>query len=58
VLGGEEENITVGLNWYWRANFKVMLNYVDVSSSRFNIGLNRTVDDDPSILEVRAQFYW
>lgn len=58
VLGGEEKNWTAGVNWYWRSNFKFMFNYVKVSSSRFSTGPNQTVDDDPSILEARAQFYW
>lgn len=49
VRGGEENNLTLGVNWYWRTNFKFMANYVDVRSER------RGVEDDPSILELRAQ---
>ncbi len=58
VFGGEEQNLTVGANWYWRANFKVQLNYVKVSSEKFNRTLARNVSDDPSIVEARLQFYW
>lgn len=58
VLGGEEQNLTLGVNWYWRANFKFMLNYVKVSSERFSSSLRSNVSDDPSIVEARAQFYW
>jgi phosphate-selective porin OprO and OprP len=58
VLGGEEQNLTVGVNWYWRTNFKFMANYVKVSSDKFSRPLNRDVSDDPSIIEARAQFYW
>ncbi|UXI68913.1 OprO/OprP family phosphate-selective porin [Tahibacter amnicola] len=58
VRGGEEKNLTLGVNWYWRSNFKFMVNYVKVSSSRYSSTLRREVDDDPSILEARAQFYW
>ena len=58
VLGGEEQNLTLGVNWYWRTNFKFQLNYVKVSSERFSRTLGTGVEDDPSILEARAQFYW
>ncbi|MUV15179.1 OprO/OprP family phosphate-selective porin [Noviluteimonas gilva] len=73
ALGGEMDSWTVGVNWYWRSNFKFMLNYVMVDSSKF-IGrtsatyaenpanndrlFNRVVDDNPNILEARLQFYW
>jgi phosphate-selective porin OprO/OprP len=52
IAGGKESNWTLGANYYWRSNFKFMLNYVKVDSERNN------VDDDPSIVEFRGQFYW
>lgn len=52
VAGGKMDTLTAGVNWYWRSNFKFMLNYVAVDSDR------RGTSDDPSILEARAQFYW
>lgn len=52
VRGGKMDAWTVGANWYWRSNFKFMLNYVMVKSER------RDVSDDPNIVEARAQFYW
>lgn len=74
VLGGEMDTWTVGVNWYWRSNFKFMLNYVMVDSSRYFIRtpaapyadnpannnqlVNRNVDDNPNILEARVQLYW
>jgi phosphate-selective porin OprO/OprP len=58
VLGGKESNWTVGVNWYLRSNFKLAMNYVKVSSERFNTSSKLFVKDDPSILEVRAQLYW
>ncbi len=58
VLGGTENNLTVGVNWYWRSNFKFMLNYVKVSSTKYSSSLKHDVDDNPNILEARAQFYW
>jgi len=58
VLGGNENNLTVGVNWYWHSNFKVMLNYVKVSSERFSSSAHAVLGDDPDILEARLQFYW
>lgn len=74
ALGGEFDTWTLGVNWYWRSNFKFTLNYVKVDSSRYfvrtpaapyadnpannNLLVNRTVDDSPNILEARVQFYW
>jgi phosphate-selective porin OprO and OprP len=37
------------VNYYWRTNFKFMVNYVDVQSER------RNIEDNPSIVELRAQ---
>lgn len=54
VYGGTEHNWTVGANYYWHSNFKFALNYVKVSSERGIIQIN----DDPSIVEFRAQIYW
>ena len=58
ILGGEEHNITVGVNWYWRSNFKFMLNYVKVNSDKFSTAARTELGDDPNIVEARAQFYW
>lgn len=58
VKGGVEHNITFGVNWYWRSNFKLALNYVKVSSDKFSAAAHGDVSDDPNIVEARAQFYW
>ncbi len=58
VLGGKEENWTLGVNWYWRSNFKFSMNYVWVSSEKWSSSAKAYVQDDPGILEVRAQVYW
>ena len=58
VLGGEESNWTVGVNWYLRSNFKLALNYVMVDSERYNSSSHLFVQDSPNILELRAQLYW
>jgi phosphate-selective porin OprO/OprP len=52
VLGGRMKALTAGVNWYWRSNFKFMLNYVKVTSEK--AGLN----DDPNIVEARVQFHF
>jgi len=60
ILAGKESNWTIGVNWYLRSNFKLAANYVKVSSEKYNASLATPafVNDDPSILEFRAQFYW
>ena len=58
VLGGKQDVWTLGANWYWRSNFKFALNYVMVDSSRYSSAARAVVNDDPNILEARAQFYW
>lgn len=52
VEGGKMNTWTAGVNWYWRSNFKFMLNYVKVNSER------KDVSDDPGITEARVQFFW
>lgn len=52
VQGGNMDTWTVGVNYYWRSNFKFMVDYVKVTSER------RGLNDDPSIVEARAQFFW
>ncbi|HMB42871.1 MAG TPA: porin, partial [Luteimonas sp.] len=52
VQGGKMNTVTAGVNWYWRSNFKFMLNYVKVNSTKTDIS------DDPNIVEGRIQFYF
>jgi phosphate-selective porin OprO/OprP len=52
VVGGEMDSWTAGVNWYWHSNFKFMLNYVAVKQEK------GVLNDDPNIIEARAQFYW
>lgn len=52
VEGGRMNALTAGVNWYWRSNFKLMLNYVRVDTQR------QGVNDDPNILEGRLQLFW
>ena len=51
VLGGEQDNLTLGVNWYWRLNFKFMANYNMTRSSSIRTGIN----NDPNVVELRAQ---
>jgi phosphate-selective porin OprO/OprP len=62
VTGGEMDSWTAGVNWYWRSNFKFMLNYVMVDQER-SAGFKDAsgavlTEDNPNILEARIQFYW
>ena len=52
VLGGTMNTITAGVNYYWRSNFKFMLNYVMADSTKAGI------DDNPNIVEARVQFHF
>lgn len=52
VVGGEMDSITAGVNWYWRSNFKFMLDYVMVNQEK------GVLEDNPNAIEARLQFYW
>jgi phosphate-selective porin OprO and OprP len=58
VLGGEMDSWTMGVNWYWRSNFKFMLNYVMVDQEKYSTTLQTLTEDNPNVTEVRLQFYW
>ena len=49
VQGGQENNVTLGLNWYVNDHFRFSGNYIKVDSER------RGISDDPNIFLVRAQ---
>ncbi len=48
--GGQEDNITYGINWYLNPMVRFMINYIMVDSKR------RGINDDPEILQIRVQF--
>ena len=58
ILGGEQDNWTLGVNWYWRSNFKAQLNYVMVNSSKYQSSKKAVIEDNPNITTLRLQFYW
>ncbi len=51
VTGGEEKNLTVGVNWYVNRNVRVSANYVDAKASPNRLG----VSDNPSAVMGRLQ---
>jgi phosphate-selective porin OprO/OprP len=51
VLGGEEENVTVGVNWYVNRIVRVSANYVDAKAQPSRLG----VKDNPSAVMGRLQ---
>lgn len=60
VNGGTQDSWTAGVNWYWRQNLKVMLNYVMIDADRdvrlSGVASPIRMSNDPNILEVRVQF--
>jgi len=57
LRGGRATHWTLGANWYWRTNFKLSANYVKVESRR-HAADGVLIQDDPSIIELRAQYHW
>ncbi len=54
VQGGQEDNITLGVNWYVNKNLRFMANYILV-----NADPNRYGDqDEPRILQFRGQYHF
>ncbi|MCP1726539.1 phosphate-selective porin OprO/OprP [Natronospira proteinivora] len=49
ILGGEEDNVTLGLNYYAAPNVRFMWNYISVDSERAG------VSEDPNIFLFRTQ---
>ncbi|MBI2424094.1 MAG: porin [Candidatus Hydrogenedentes bacterium] len=53
VSGGEEDNWTLGLNWYLNPNTKFMFNYVRANSEHVLWG-----DEDVNVLQTRFQVFF
>ena len=49
ITGGEQKNISLGLNWYYSQKVRLMLNYITVDSEK------EGESDDPNILQLRTQ---
>ena len=58
VFGGDMATWTLGVNWFWRSNVRAALNYVKVDSERYSHAAQAFLEDNPSIMEARLQFYW
>ncbi len=53
VRGGSQTNAVIGVNWYWGAYTKLMLNYVRADVDRRD-GRN----EQPSAIAARVQLHW
>jgi phosphate-selective porin OprO and OprP len=51
ILGGEEKNFTVGLNWFATPNLRFIANYINV----INIDNGPAAGDEPEIFQIRTQ---
>ena len=61
IRGGEETNYTLGLNWYWNAYFRFMLNYVHAESKNRTNTLPGFGADEGTTLDLialRVQQEW
>jgi len=53
VLGGEEKNLAVAINWYAPGNqFRVMSNLIFVRTDQY------AGNQSPTIFQIRGQFHW
>jgi phosphate-selective porin OprO/OprP len=56
TLGGEEDNITVGINWYATKYVRFMANYVMADADKVSADIDPNQEDDsPDVFQVRAQ---
>ena len=58
IAGGEQETITVGLNWHWNPNARVMFNYVmaDISNGPTGSLEAGKIEGEVTVFEIRFQF--
>src|SRR3546814_2841946 len=57
VEGGEMDTWTAGVNWYWRSNFKFMLNYVKVDSERQGLDDDRSEEHTSELQSLMRNSY-
>lgn len=56
VYGGEQDDWTIGANWYIGQRFKVQANYIQANSTkRYGAPINGDADVDPRVFEARFQ---
>jgi phosphate-selective porin OprO/OprP len=52
ISGGEENNITLGVNWYSKYQWRIMANLIKVDTN------TTSNEKDPTIVQVRAQYFF
>jgi phosphate-selective porin OprO/OprP len=57
IQGGEEKNITVGLNWYLNPYVAFKFNYVHAHVEETNAGIYYLEDGDTNIFQMRFQMF-
>ena len=56
ITGGEEKNITLGLNWYLNPKVRLMVNYIMVNNDEDSNDKGDVLgNDDPHIFQMRFQ---
>ncbi len=57
IFGGEEDNFTIGINYYFNANVRFMMNYIFVNNDEYADGDGDFIgNDDFQILAFRFQY--
>ncbi len=56
IQGGEEDNITLGLNWHLNPNARVMFNYVIADVDRQFVGLGRDLNAKSAMVRLQVDF--
>lgn len=55
IFGGKQEITTLGANWYFNPNVRVMVDYSFVNSDQYAKGYSGKVNDDFNVLQARLQ---
>jgi phosphate-selective porin OprO/OprP len=55
VQGGEENNVTAGLNWYLNPNVRIAFNYIFAHVEDSNAGTRFLKEGDTNIFQTRFQ---
>jgi phosphate-selective porin OprO/OprP len=56
VVGGSSDQITFGVNWYYKPQLRFMMNYILVNNDRYaDADGDVAIEDEPKIFQLRAQ---
>ena len=59
ILGGKQNDWTIGANWYLGQHFKFQANYIWANSTKhYGAPINGDAAVDPRVFELRAQIYF